>query len=100
MTMLKTLLDGAGSEPGEAILLNETPFLGGKGWNAVLNVSGVTGTVDIEGAYTNFDAPTADDWETIVTIDTDTPPQIEITLPRWIRVNGRGTATLILEGVQ
>ena len=84
MPMLKTL------PAGTAVLLNETPFLGGHGHEALYHTAdGVT----LEGADV-IDTPVNGDFSPITLTDADIQ---EITLPRWIRAVG-GDA--ILEGVQ
>lgn len=109
--MIKTLAAAvalatpASTDPVE---MNESPFLGGQGHNAILRQSaaiGGAGEVLIEG-NDSIDEPAADDegWSTITTLTAASLLANEIELSRWMRVTvnvaGTGTPTFLLEGVQ
>lgn len=112
---LASALDITATGPQTAILLNESPFMGGggkgggtDGRNAILALAGAvggSGVVLIEG-HDGTDTPDEEstDWFTVETLNAASPLRQEILLPRWIRVNvdtaGTGTLTAHLEGVQ
>lgn len=94
---------------GDPIRLNETPFNGGQGREALLHLQaavGGAGVVRLEGHnHPGADEPAEDDdgWATVATLNSSSPLLQEIPdLPAWIRVNvataGTGTVTIKLEG--
>lgn len=100
--------DESGYTNAVPVRLNVSPFIGGRGREAILNVSaapGGTAVVKVQG-HPSLDssAPsnTDEDWADIVTL-TATSPRLrqEIELPSWIRVivetAGTGTAYFTLE---
>lgn len=113
-TMLKTLaaalsITGTGAQAG--ILLNESPFMGGAGRNAILELDapvGGAGSILVQGhaGLPGKTLPAAGDagWTTIVTLNAASPLSQEIALPLYIRTNvavaGTGTITAKLKGVQ
>jgi hypothetical protein len=113
MTMLFNLANGlsTGTVAIQAPkLLNVTPFLGGQGHNAILQLQAAPAagaTVLIQGNPSNAHTTPPDNdpgWTTIATLTSTSPLQQEITLPQWIRTNvtvlTAGTLTANLEGVQ
>lgn len=92
-----------------AVEMNESPFLGGYGHNAILRQSapiGGAGSVAIQGSN-ELDEPAEGDasWTTITTLNSGTAPAQEIELYRWMRVNvlvagTAATTTFLVEGVQ
>jgi hypothetical protein len=111
MTMLKTIATVAiGTvDISPAVEMNESPFLGGQGHNAILRQSaaiGGAGSVKVQGSN-EIDEPAEGDasWTDIVTLTATTVPAQEIELYRWMRINVAvaGTAantTFVVEGVQ
>jgi hypothetical protein len=98
-----------GQGTGE-ILLQVSPFAGGRNRNAFLNLPTLptTGAVQILG--TDLPAggppPALNDpsWAVIATINSSSPAKQEIQLPVWMQLNvstvGTGTLTATLEGIQ
>lgn len=92
------------------IRCNTTPFQGGQGKSAVVDLDVVPaggGVVKIQGhPAIGATAPAAGDagWVDIVSLTASSPLTQEIELPSWIRVNvttvGTGAITINLEGVQ
>lgn len=113
-TMLKTLanalsITGVAIQAG--IALNESPFLGGAGRNAILALDapvGGAGVILVQGhaGLPGKTLPASGDagWTTIVTLNAASPLEQEIALPLYIRTNisvlGTGTITAKLKGVQ
>ena len=107
---LAAALDITATGPQAPVLLNTSPFTGGQGKNAFLNLAAVPaggGVIKVQGNPTAGPAAPADadaNWTDIVTIDANSPLRQEIELPLWIRTNittvGTGTLTANLEGVQ
>jgi hypothetical protein len=92
-----------------AVEMNESPFLGGYGHNAILRQSAPiagAGVVLIQGSN-ELDEPAAGDssWTTIKTLNSASLQAQEIELYRWMRVNvttagTAATTTFLVEGVQ
>lgn len=113
-TMLKNIANAlsiTATGAQAAILNNVSPFLGGQGRNAILNVQAAPaggGVIQILGNDTGGDetAPANDDpnWTVRYTINAASPLQQEIQLPLWLQVNvstvGTGTFTADLQGIQ
>ena len=113
MPMLKTLTavvtDVANGTPEK---LNVSPFMGGQGRNAILNVPTLplTSTVLLQGhpATATGAAPAGDStgWATITTITSASARVQEIALPLWVRyrtsvLDADGPDVLLhLEGIQ
>jgi len=111
--MLKSLaaaLDITATGAQAAVLLSKTPFVGGRGRSAIVDLNaaiGGSGVVKLQGSTNDIHTtPGTSDpsWTDIVSLTSASPLQQEIELPQWIRVNvttaGTGTATINLEGVQ
>lgn len=89
------------------IRLNKTPFLGGSGGSAILDIQAAPaggGVIAIQGSNLVQEAvPASGDasWATIATINAAAPLRQEIELPAFIRTNvttvGTGTLTANLE---
>jgi len=111
MTMLKTLATVAVAVVAiaPAVEMNESPFLGGYGHNAILKQAaaiGGAGVILIQGSD-EIDEPASGDssWTTTTTLNSASPLEQEITLSRWMRANVTvaGTAANLLiqlKGVQ
>lgn len=101
----------AATATGTGVALNTTPFLGGQGHEAILNIvaPAASVTVKIQGNpaanYAGAPVPAAGDagWVDIVSLTSASPLQQEIKLPNWIRYNitgaAAGTFSANLEGV-
>lgn len=98
---------GQGTGP---ILLDVSPFEGGRNRNAFLNIPTLptTGTVQVLGTDLPAGGPTpspADSsWAVLYTLNASSPPKQEIQLPVWVQLNvstvGTGSITAQLEGIQ
>lgn len=116
-TLPTTGLVAGGSAPSASIgqgtgeiLLDVSPFEGGRNRNAFLNIPTLptTGAVQILGTDLQAGGPppslTDPSWAVIATINSSSPAKQEIQLPVWIQLNvstvGTGTLTAQLEGIQ
>lgn len=113
MSMLLALATGlsiTGTGAQAAILLNQTPFVGGRKRTAMVDIQtpiGGAGVVKLQGhdADIHTTPATGDaNWYDIVSLTATSNTPQEITLPNWIRTNvttaGTGVANIALEGVQ